>query len=118
MIEYAIAAAAVGGAIAIIDQQNLIPQISNNPRQLWIWDPARYQPAPAARLNTPIQVQPYLSPRQQLQRAEFVAIGAQQLVNAVKRDHPELAGSKYQMTVQPQAEFIQPYRPPPSIGGY
>ena len=63
MIEAILVAGGVAVATLLVDQQNLVPQISNNPRQLWLWDPARYAPAPAARATIPIQ-RPRLSPEQ------------------------------------------------------
>jgi hypothetical protein len=65
MIEEIAVIGVIGTVIAtVVDQQNLIPQISNNPRKLWFWDPVRYQPAPAARLPT----RPVLLTEQQLMR--------------------------------------------------
>jgi len=61
MIEAILVAGGVAVATLLVDQQNLVPQISNNPRQLWLWDPARYAPTPALRAT--IQ-RPRLSPEQ------------------------------------------------------
>ena len=97
MIEYIAAAAVVGGIITVVDQQNLIPAISNNPGQKWFWDPSRYVPVPAARFSGPIP-QPQVNPRQELSRLEATVIASEQMVNDLKRRHPELGGSKYILT--------------------
>ena len=49
-IEYLIGAGIVGTIISVVDQQNLIPAISNNPSKKFWWDMSRYAPAPAARV--------------------------------------------------------------------
>lgn len=111
MIEIAIAAAIIGGTIAVIDEQNVFPQLSNNPLKKWIWDPSRWTPAtpPAARFSQPIQ--PRLSPSQQLSQARLAATGAQQQVDSIIRQNPSLAtGSKYILTA-PQQTTIQPVHP-------
>jgi len=64
MIEEIAVVGVIGTVIAVIDQQNLIPQLSNNPGKKWFFDPSRYAPAPAARLPT----RPVLLTEQQLIR--------------------------------------------------
>ena len=54
---------ASGIAVAVLDQQNMLP-FSNNPLKKWFWDGSRYAPQPAARLPT----RPVLSTEQQLMR--------------------------------------------------
>ena len=100
MIEYAIGAAIIGGAIAFIDQQNLIPQISNNPTQKWFFDASRWTPTtpPAARFSQPIP-QPRLTPQQELSRARQGVIGARQIVDDVIRRNPGVCAlGKYVVT--------------------
>jgi hypothetical protein len=53
MIEYLIGAGIVGTVIAVADQQNWIPAISNNPSQKWFWDMSRYAPTPTIRIPPP-----------------------------------------------------------------
>jgi hypothetical protein len=53
---------ASGIAVAVLDQQNILP-FSNNPRKLWFWDPVRYQPVPAR-----LPIRPVLLTEQQLIR--------------------------------------------------
>ena len=102
MIEYLVGAAIIGTAVTLIDQQNLIPQLSNNPSQKWFWDPSRYTPVtpPAARLNQQIRAQP-LSAKQEIQKYEIAARQADLILRQAYAKHPELAATnhaKYRIT--------------------
>jgi len=63
MIEEIAVVGVIGTVIAVMDQQNLIPQLSNNPRKLWFFDPARYQPVVATPIRSALR--PALTTEQQ-----------------------------------------------------
>jgi hypothetical protein len=115
MIEYLIGAAIVGTVVTVVDQQNLIPAISNNASQKFWWDMSRWTPAPTVRFPQQIQ-QPRLSPQQELSQARMGVVGAEQVLKAVSEKYPALAvTSKYALTVQPQYT-IEPIHPNQGYG--
>jgi len=104
MIEYVVGAALVGGIVSVVDQQNLF---GNNPEKKWFWDMSRWTPVSTERLNqarmqqvraAALRVEPKPSPKQELAKAEQGVHYATQIVDAVKRAHPELTTAKYQVT--------------------
>jgi hypothetical protein len=104
-----------GTIITIVDQQNLISAISNNPSKKFWWDMSRWTPAPTVRFPQQIQ-QPRLSPQQELSQARMGVVGAEQVLKAVSEKYPALAvTSKYALTVQPQYT-IEPIHPNQGYG--
>lgn len=117
MIEEAVAIGILGGVgLTIADKMNYLG--GTNPTGKWWWERI-FPQTPAARISQQaIQVQ-RVTPMQELREARENVVFADQMLNSVSKRYPHLAvASKYVVTQPPQQQFIEPYHPPPSIGGY
>jgi hypothetical protein len=112
MIEEAVAIGILGGVgLTIADKMNVLG--GTNPTGKWWWERI-FPQAPAAQISQQaIQVQPQLSPSQELAAARRSVIYSEQLLASVSSRYPNLAvASKYSIgqPSQPQ-QYTLPYQP-------
>jgi len=110
----ALIAGVAGVSLTLADKFNIFQL---NPSGEWWWQRVIPKPAPAVRMQSARFIQPQrLSPQQELSKAQQGVLYAEQIEKDVKRRHPELTGSKYQLTAAQPQYSITPYQPNQSYG--